>query len=63
MGLKVLKLLKWTVVLLVLALAGLLGIRAWDSQRGAPLAVWHLYSAKDLRVIPSGHCRGFGCPW
>ena len=45
-----LRLLKWTVVLLVLALAGLLGIRAWDAQRGPPLTVWHKFAPDDLRA-------------
>ncbi len=41
-------LLKFVVVLAVLALAGLLGLRAWDSQRGLPLALWHTYKPDDL---------------
>src|SRR5215470_12695205 len=43
-------LLKWTVVLLVLAFAGLFGIRAWDALRGAPLSVWHKFVPDDLRA-------------
>ena len=35
-------------LLLVLAVFGLLAIRAWDSQRGPPLAVWHTYAPDDL---------------
>jgi alpha-beta hydrolase superfamily lysophospholipase len=45
-----LKLLKWTVVLLVVAVAGLLGVRAWQVERGPPLAVWHTYSPNELRA-------------
>ena len=45
---KLFKFLKVVVVLLVLAVFGLLAIRAWDSQRGPPLAVWHTYAPDDL---------------
>ena len=45
---KFLKTLKWAAILLVAGLATLLGIRAWDSQRGPPLAVWHTYTPHDL---------------
>jgi len=41
-------LLKAIVVLAVLAVFGLLGVRAWDSQRGPPLALWHKYAPDDL---------------
>ena len=42
------KFLKVVVVLLVLGVFGLLGIRAWDAQRGPPLAVWHTYVPDEL---------------
>jgi alpha-beta hydrolase superfamily lysophospholipase len=45
---RLVKLLKVAAVVLVLAVFGLLGIRAWDSQRGPPLAVWHTYVPDDL---------------
>jgi alpha-beta hydrolase superfamily lysophospholipase len=45
---RLLKLAKTVVVLIVLAVVGLLVIRAWDSQRGPPLAVWHTYVPHDL---------------
>ena len=45
---RLLKFLKFVVLLLVLAVFGLLAIRAWDSQRGPPLAVWHTYAPDDL---------------
>jgi alpha-beta hydrolase superfamily lysophospholipase len=32
----------------VLGVFGLLGIRAWDSQRGPPLAVWHTFAPDEL---------------
>jgi alpha-beta hydrolase superfamily lysophospholipase len=44
----VLKLVKIAVVLFVLALVGLLGLRAWDAQRSPPLSVWHTYVPDDL---------------
>jgi alpha-beta hydrolase superfamily lysophospholipase len=44
------KFLKFVVLLLVLAVFGLLAIRAWDSQRGPPLAIWHTHAPDDLTV-------------
>ena len=46
----VLKLFTWAAVLAVLAIAGLLGIRIWDIQRGPPLSVWHKYAPDELRA-------------
>jgi alpha-beta hydrolase superfamily lysophospholipase len=43
-------LLKTAAVLLVLAFAGLLGIRAWDAQRGPPLSVWHTFVPPDVKA-------------
>jgi alpha-beta hydrolase superfamily lysophospholipase len=48
MGSKLLALLKLVVVLAVLGVFGLLAVRAWDSQRGPPLAAWHKYAPDDL---------------
>jgi alpha-beta hydrolase superfamily lysophospholipase len=45
---KLFSLLKWTVGLLVLAVLGLLAIRAYDAQRGPPLSRWHTYTPHDL---------------
>jgi alpha-beta hydrolase superfamily lysophospholipase len=45
---KLFSLLKWTVGLLVLAVVGLLAIRAYDAQRGPPLSRWHTYTPHDL---------------
>jgi alpha-beta hydrolase superfamily lysophospholipase len=42
------KLVTTIAVLFVLALAGLLALRAWDAQRGPPLSVWHTYVPHDL---------------
>lgn len=41
-------LLKLAVLLLVVGVLGLLGVRAWDSQRSPPLELWHTYSPHDL---------------
>lgn len=41
-------LLKRAAVLLAVALLTFLGIRAWDSQRGLPLEVWHTYVPIEL---------------
>jgi alpha-beta hydrolase superfamily lysophospholipase len=45
---KLFSLLKWTVGLFVLAVLGLLAIRAYDAQRGPPLSRWHTYTPHDL---------------
>jgi alpha-beta hydrolase superfamily lysophospholipase len=45
-----LKLLKWTTVLLVVAVAGLLGVRVWQVQSGPPLALWHTFSPHELKA-------------
>jgi alpha-beta hydrolase superfamily lysophospholipase len=42
------KFLKWATGLLLLALMALLALRAWDSQRGLPLSLWHTYKPDDL---------------
>jgi alpha-beta hydrolase superfamily lysophospholipase len=53
--------LKVVVILLMLGLFGLLAIRAWDAQRGLPLAVWHTYKPDDLtaREIPQLDWDGY----
>ena len=45
---KLFSLLKWVVGLFVLAVLGLLAIRAYDAQRGPPLSRWHTYTPHDL---------------
>jgi len=45
---KLFSLLKWAVGLLVVAVVGLLAIRAYDAQRGPPLSVWHTHVPHDL---------------
>jgi alpha-beta hydrolase superfamily lysophospholipase len=46
----ILKLLKWIVALLVVAVALQLGLRAWQVERGPSLAVWHTYSPDELKA-------------
>ena len=45
---KVLRLLRRVFVLMVVVAAALLAVRAWDSQRGAPLEPWHTYVPHEL---------------
>ena len=47
---KLFSLLKWAVGLFVLAVLGLLAIRAYDAQRGPPLSRWHTYTPHDLKA-------------
>lgn len=42
------KLGKWTALVVLIFLLSVLAIRAWDSQRGAPLAVWQTYVPHEL---------------
>ncbi|WP_267224505.1 alpha/beta hydrolase [Dyella silvae] len=42
------KLGKWTAIVLLVFLVSLLGIRAWDSQQGDPLALWQTYVPHEL---------------
>jgi alpha-beta hydrolase superfamily lysophospholipase len=46
----VLKLATWAAVLVLLALAGVLGIRIWDIQRSPPLALWHKFAPDELKA-------------
>ncbi len=39
---------KWSALLLGLLLAVFLGVRIYDSQRGLPLDVWHVYAPEEL---------------
>ena len=45
---KLVKLLKISALLVGASLVTLLAVRAYDSQRGAPLAVWHTYAPEEL---------------
>jgi len=44
------KLLKWAVVLLGASLVSLLAFRAWESQRGEPLQLWHTHVPHELKA-------------
>ena len=44
------RLLKRTLLLLVVVAATLLAVRAYDAQRGAPLQLWHTYVPHELRA-------------
>ena len=48
MGLRLIKWLKWGAVVLVVALLTVLGVRAYDSQRGPPLELWHTFVPHEL---------------
>ena len=53
------KLVKWLAVVIAVALASVLGVRAWDSQRGPPLELWHTYvphemTARGKSALPIG---------
>ncbi|CAL1242012.1 alpha/beta hydrolase [Candidatus Methylocalor cossyra] len=47
--------LKRTVLTLAIALATLLAIRAWDSQRGEPLEPWHTHVPPELHADELNH--------
>lgn len=48
MGSKLVKLLKWGVVVLAVSITTLLAVRAYDSQTGPPLELWHTYVPHEL---------------
>ena len=48
MVLKAVRWLKWGAVALAVALATLLAVRAYDSQRGPPLDLWHTFVPHEL---------------
>jgi alpha-beta hydrolase superfamily lysophospholipase len=48
MGSRVIKLVKRGALLLIVIALTLLGVRAWDSQRGPPLERWHTYIPREL---------------
>ena len=45
---KIIKTVKWTSILFLVVAAAFLSIRAYDSQRGPPLAPWHTYVPQEL---------------
>jgi alpha-beta hydrolase superfamily lysophospholipase len=48
MGTNVVRYLKWTAVALAVGLVTLLAVRAYDSQRGPPLELWHTFVPHEL---------------
>ena len=48
------KLVKWLAVVIAVALASVLGVRAWDSQRGPPLELWHTYVPHEMTARDIG---------
>jgi alpha-beta hydrolase superfamily lysophospholipase len=54
MVIRTVKLLKWAVVLLAIALAAVLVLRAIESQRGPQLQLWHTYVPRDLDAAAIG---------
>ncbi len=45
---KAIKLLKWAAALVGVSLLTVLAVRAWESQRGPPLELWHTYVPHEL---------------
>lgn len=50
MTVRVFRLLRRALLLLFVVAATLLAVRAWDSQRGPPLQLWHTYVPHDMRA-------------
>ena len=48
MGSKALRLLKWLLVAGVASLVTLLGVRAWQSQQGPQLELWHVFEPREM---------------
>ena len=44
------RLLKWALGLVLLVLVGLVGVRAYDIQRGPSLSLWHTYVPDDAKA-------------
>ena len=42
------KVLKWAMVAIAVSLSTVLAVRAWDSQRGPPLELWHTYIPHEM---------------
>ena len=42
------RLLKWAVTIVAVILATIVGVRAWDAQRGPALDLWHTYEPHEL---------------
>lgn len=46
--LRILSIVKWLVVVAVVALAAVLALRAWQVQQGPPLRLWHTFAPQEL---------------
>jgi alpha-beta hydrolase superfamily lysophospholipase len=51
MGMRAVRLLKWFAAAVVIAMATLLAVRAYDSQRGPPLDLWHTFVPHELSAM------------
>lgn len=49
-GSRVVRLIKRVVILVMLVVLTVLAVRAWDSQGGAPLALWQTYAPEELNA-------------
>jgi len=47
-------LLKWLAIIVAIVLVTIFAVRAWDSQRGAPLALWQTYVPHELTAKELG---------
>ena len=45
---RAMRLFKWAAVAIAVSLATVLAVRAWDSQRGPPLELWHTYIPHEM---------------
>jgi len=48
------RLLKWMATLTAVVLGTVLAVRAWDSQRGPPLELWHTHAPHELSTAAIG---------
>jgi alpha-beta hydrolase superfamily lysophospholipase len=51
---RIARLLKWVGVLVGVSLATVLAVRAWDSQRGPPLELWHTFVPHEMTAAEIG---------
>ena len=51
---KAVRLLKWSAILLAVILLTVLVVRAYDSQRGPPLELWHTYVPHEMTAAEIG---------
>jgi alpha-beta hydrolase superfamily lysophospholipase len=51
---KAVRLVKWSAILLAVVLLTVLAVRAYDSQRGPPLELWHTYVPHEMTAAEIG---------